>query len=76
MALALLYAMLYSSHCSINANDGVDLNLPLSGIAALLVLAFLKLKTPRGSFLSKIARIDWMYVKRTDVALISCVLIV
>ena len=74
--MAFLYVTFYSSQCSVNANVCVDLNLPLSGIAALLVLALLKLKTPRGSFLSKIARMDWMYVKRTDVALISCMLIV
>ena len=38
-----------------------DLNIPLSGIAALLVVSFLRLKTPGGSTTEKLRRIDWMY---------------
>lgn len=38
-----------------------DLNIPLSGIAALLVVCFLRLRTPGGSVTEKLARIDWMY---------------
>jgi hypothetical protein len=38
-----------------------DLNIPLSGIAALLVVCFLRLKTPGGSVTQKLRRIDWMY---------------
>lgn len=36
------------------------LNLPINGLAAVLVIAFLHLKTPRGSFKEKIGRLDWM----------------
>lgn len=36
------------------------LNLPLTGLAAILVLAFLKLRTPSGSFTEKFARMDWI----------------
>ncbi|KDR69579.1 hypothetical protein GALMADRAFT_77246 [Galerina marginata CBS 339.88] len=35
------------------------LNLPLSGIAFALVILFLKVRTPEGSILSKLARVDW-----------------
>ena len=38
----------------------VDLNLPLTGVAAILVLVYLKLRTPRGSFREKVSRMDWM----------------
>ncbi|QRW02287.1 major facilitator superfamily transporter [Ceratobasidium sp. AG-Ba] len=38
------------------------INLPLAGIAMALVLAFLRLNTPKEPFRQKIARIDWMYV--------------
>ncbi|KAI0337292.1 Mfs1.2 [Trametopsis cervina] len=36
------------------------LNLPLCGVAAALVLVFLKLPTPPGAFKEKISRIDWI----------------
>ncbi|KIP05973.1 hypothetical protein PHLGIDRAFT_73402 [Phlebiopsis gigantea 11061_1 CR5-6] len=36
------------------------LNLPVSGVAALLVVLFLKLRTPEGSLLEKLARMDWV----------------
>ncbi len=39
-----------------------DLNLPISGVAAVAVLIFLKLPTPPGTFAEKIAKLDWMYV--------------
>jgi len=39
----------------------MDLNIPLSGIAALLVVSFLRLKTPGGSATEKLKRIDWVY---------------
>ncbi|KAJ6610190.1 MFS general substrate transporter [Mycena sp. CBHHK59/15] len=35
------------------------LNLPLTGIAAGLVLVFLTVRTPEGSIKSKLARVDW-----------------
>ncbi|KAJ3557850.1 hypothetical protein NM688_g1248 [Phlebia brevispora] len=38
------------------------LNLPICGLAAILVVLFLRLRTPSGSFRSKIARIDWFCV--------------
>ncbi|EKM60399.1 uncharacterized protein PHACADRAFT_155539 [Phanerochaete carnosa HHB-10118-sp] len=36
------------------------LNLPLAGVAGLLVISFLKIKTPQGSFHEKMARMDWI----------------
>ena len=39
-----------------------DLNLPICAIAALLVLVFLKLRAPKGSFAEKLSRMDWMCV--------------
>ncbi|KAI0083127.1 Mfs1.2 [Irpex rosettiformis] len=36
------------------------LNLPITGLAALLVLAFLRLKTPPGSLKEKLGRMDWI----------------
>jgi hypothetical protein len=42
----------------------VDLNLPLSGVAILLVFFFLKLRTPISSLREKLARMDWMWVSR------------
>ncbi|KAG9075251.1 hypothetical protein FS749_013098 [Ceratobasidium sp. UAMH 11750] len=36
------------------------MNLPLAGIAIALVLAFLRLNTPKDTFKHKIARIDWI----------------
>lgn len=39
-----------------------DLNLPIGGVAALLVVFFMKLKTPEGTARQKLAKIDWMYV--------------
>ncbi|GJE88880.1 MFS general substrate transporter [Phanerochaete sordida] len=36
------------------------LNLPINGVAAALVLIFLRLKTPRGALLDKVKRLDWV----------------
>ncbi|KAG6871847.1 hypothetical protein C0995_015788 [Termitomyces sp. Mi166 len=36
------------------------LNLPISGLSLLLVLIFLKLPTPMGTFREKLAKMDWM----------------
>jgi hypothetical protein len=38
----------------------LDLNLPLSGVAILLVFFFLNLRTPQDSLRDKLARMDWM----------------
>jgi hypothetical protein len=38
----------------------LDLNLPLTGIAFVLVLRFLSVHQPEGSVRSKLARVDWM----------------
>lgn len=38
----------------------IDINLPLSGVAATLVVLFLKLKRPPGSWQSKVQQIDWV----------------
>lgn len=40
----------------------LDLNIPICGFAAVLVLAFLKLRVPQGTFWEKLNRIDWLYV--------------
>ncbi|KIP03771.1 hypothetical protein PHLGIDRAFT_77045 [Phlebiopsis gigantea 11061_1 CR5-6] len=36
------------------------LNLPLTAVAAALIIIFLNVKTPRGSFREKLARMDWI----------------
>ncbi|KAI0083281.1 iron permease [Irpex rosettiformis] len=36
------------------------INLPITGLAAILVLFFLKLKTPAGTFKEKLLRMDWI----------------
>lgn len=41
---------------------GTDLNLPVVGVAAILITLFVKMKTPEGSLKEKLARMDWMYV--------------
>ena len=48
--------------CSLvtNISRPVDLNLPISGVSAALVLIFLKLRTPAGTFKEKFGRMDWM----------------
>lgn len=46
----------------LTAYRGIDLNLPLTGLAAVMVVLTLKLKTPGGSFRAKILRMDWMFV--------------
>lgn len=42
-----------------------DLNLPITGFAAVLVVVFMKLRTPTGTLREKLARMDWMYVPST-----------
>lgn len=41
-----------------------DLNLPITGVAALFIVLFLKLPIPPGTFRDKLSRMDWMYVLR------------
>ena len=43
----------------------LDLNLPLTGIAFLLVLSFLRVRTPPGTVKSKLKRLDILYVSET-----------
>ena len=50
----------HGGNTSHTSSLGLDLNLPLSGIAILLVLFFLNLPTPRDSLSEKFARMDWM----------------
>jgi hypothetical protein len=38
----------------------IDLNIPLSAIAAMLVLVFLRMKAPAGSVFDKLKQIDWV----------------
>jgi hypothetical protein len=39
-----------------------DLNIPLCGLAAFLVLICLDLRIPEGTFWEKLNRVDWSYV--------------
>ena len=39
-----------------------DLNIPICGLAAALVFAFLRLRVPEGAFRDKMSRVDWLYV--------------
>ncbi len=41
----------------------LDLNIPVCGLAAAFVIAFLKLRTPSRTFREQIGRMDWMYVQ-------------
>lgn len=61
LALALLYVLL-PIKCRVGAQICVDMNIPFAGVAAILVLLFVKLPTPPGSIRSKLEKIDWMYV--------------
>ena len=45
-----------------------DLNLPLSGLALLVVGTFLHLKKPEGNVWQKLAKVDWVYVVHYDLA--------
>ena len=38
------------------------MNLPLTGVAMVLIMLFLKVKAPQGSFREKILKLDWMCV--------------
>ena len=38
------------------------MNLPIAGMSAICVFAFLKLRTPPGSFKEKMGRMDWTFV--------------
>ena len=59
--------------CPILINCNIDLNLPLTGIAFLLVLFFLRVRTPPGSIKSKLKRLDILCVSEqsTDELLVS-----
>ena len=55
----------YSVSCSLcltTVNDACseDLNLPLTGIAFVLVLFFLRVRTPPGSVREKLSKLDWL----------------
>ena len=38
----------------------LDLNLPICGLAAILVAVFMNMRTPRVSWREKLAQLDWM----------------
>lgn len=42
--------------------DLADVNVPLAGIALILVALFLHVKTPKSDFATKMKRMDWLYV--------------
>jgi hypothetical protein len=52
-----------SSSCpnDTQSSEVPDLNLPISGVAAVFVFIFLRLPIPSGTFREKIRRLDWMY---------------
>ncbi|KAJ3556504.1 hypothetical protein NM688_g1993 [Phlebia brevispora] len=50
------------------------LNLPICGVAAAFVLAFLKLRTPAGTLREKILRIDWIGIMIITASTVSCVI--
>lgn len=60
MAVAILYVMAHALCARSGLILPIDLNLPIVGVAAILVILFLKLNTPAGSLRSKVARMDWM----------------
>lgn len=39
-----------------------DLNIPIAGAAAILVVLFMKMKKPEGTLKQKLAKMDWMWV--------------
>ena len=58
--MAFLYVPAVSGAVMLTAET--DLNLPLTGLAMVLVTLFLKVKAPQGSFRGKILALDWMCV--------------
>lgn len=40
----------------------IDLNLPICGICATLIIMCLNLKAPRGTVKEKLLKLDWAYV--------------
>ena len=69
MALALL-CVIFLRQRAIWLMCGVfpDMNLPVVGIAFVLVAVLLKLKTPPGTLTEKLGKIDAMYVPRYGIA--------
>lgn len=45
--------------CSLRSTD---LNIPIAGAAAILVVLFMKMKKPEGTLKQKLAKMDWMWV--------------
>lgn len=43
-----------------------DLNIPIAGAAAILVVLFMKMKKPEGTLKQKLAKMDWMWVTRSS----------
>jgi hypothetical protein len=50
----------------------IDLNLPITGLAIIIVFFFLHLNAPKQTFKEKMARMDWMYVSPSLVSAIVC----
>jgi hypothetical protein len=68
VALALLYARPSTllPRRTLTFCGAADMNLPICGVAMLVVFLFLQLKTPRESFRAKIVKLDWMCVPRSS----------
>ena len=50
------------------------MNLPLTAIAAVLVVFFLKLKVPSGNFKENLKKLDWTYVFRSGLLMLVLML--
>lgn len=65
MAFLLVSTVSTIAHCSYSIIRFPDLNLPITGVAAVLVLLFVNLKVPEGTMTEKLRRIDWMWAALT-----------
>jgi hypothetical protein len=50
----------------------IDINLPITGLAIVIVFFFLHLNAPKQTFKEKMARMDWMYVPPSLVSTNVC----
>ena len=62
------YSDLWEMHLT---TSPLDLNLPICGVALVMVTIFLKLPTPPGTLRDKLTRMDWMSVHFNIAAMVS-----
>lgn len=60
MEVVLLYAVIFGLEYQANYIRRIDMNVPIAGVAALLVLLFLDVRVPRMSLGQKLRALDWM----------------